>query len=217
MTAGGDGTTRTPVAIWCHTCGIPYAPETAFCAICSAPLTSLDDELVAATPGAPTLSPDKAQAKLRAIEVGVRQSAALPAVESAVPLANLDSAQSAAQSAQLPAVRTLDDAFPNPPRGLLDRVRQRQQAMSDDEVDAAASAIIAQARHADRIDAATGDAPDALALLAGLAPDPLLDEALQRRAERDRAWLIGGIICCVLLILFALIISRTMSIGMLRQ
>jgi len=45
MTAGGDGTTtRTPAAIWCGTCGIPYAAETVYCANCGAPLAPLADE-----------------------------------------------------------------------------------------------------------------------------------------------------------------------------
>jgi len=116
-----------------------------------------------------------------------------------------------------PGVRTLDETFPHPPRGLLDRVRQREQAMSEGEVNAAAAAIIAQARHADRFDPTTGTTPDAFSLLAGLAPDLVLEEALRQRRERDRAWLIGGIVCCVLLIIFALVISRTLSIGMLRR
>ena len=211
MTAGGDGTTtRIPAAIWCGICGIPYAAETVYCANCGAPLAPLVDDVATTAPPSPTLASPKAPA-------------ALPTPELETPLAALvqerlsGTAETAPLPVASPGVRTLDEAFPRPPRGLLDRVRQREQAMSEGEIDAAAAAIIAQARHADRFEPATGTMPDAFSLLAGLAPDPVLEEALRQRRERDRAWLIGGIVCCVLLIIFALVISRTLSIGMLRR
>jgi len=224
MTAGGDGaTTRTPAAIWCGTCGIPYAAETVYCANCGAPLAPLVDEGVSATPESPTLASLKVPAAQQSAAAKEALPAVLPAPELDTPLAALvqgrlyGTAEADQPPVALPGVRTLDEAFPNPPRGLLDRVRQRQQAMSEGEIDAAAAAIIAQARHADRLDPTTGAPRDALALLADLAPDPVVEEALRRRRDRDRAWLIGGIVCCVLLILFALVISRSMSVGMLRQ
>ena len=207
MAGANDGTTKTPAAVWCGTCGIPYAADTVYCANCGAPLAALADETgaVAALLPAPTvLTPPPAH---------IPQVPDAPLVQG-----RLSEGEVEEPSSTVPlGVRTLDDAFPNPPRGLLDRVRQRQQTMSDDEIDAAAAAIIAQAQHADRLDTATGAPRDALALLADRAPDPLMAEALRQRRERDRAWLIGGIVCCVLLIVVALIISRSMSVGMLRQ
>ncbi len=224
MRIGDDGTTtQAQAAVWCGTCGIPYAAETVYCANCGAPLAALADELgvvslVSTTPGAlmaPAVSRTAAPDDL--------SPAALAAPDQDAPLVALaqerlsDGAGAGPLSVAPPGVHTLDEAFPHPPRGLLDRVRQRQRAMSEDEIDAAAAAIIAQARHADRLAAATGTPRDALAPLADLAPDPVVREALQGRRDRDRAWLIGGLVCCVLLILFALVISRSMSIGMLRQ
>lgn len=195
MTAGGDGaTTGTRAAVWCGTCGIPYAAETAYCAMCGAPLVAPDVEAGATRTALSAPDESGGSAAIRSATPGESQIAA-PDVPEAAP-----------QSPDpLPGGRTLDEAFPGPPRGLLDRVRQRQRTLSEDEIDAAAAAIIAQARHA-----------AALAPLVDPAPDPVVEDALQRRRDRDRAWLIGGILCCVLLILFALIVSRSMSIGLLR-
>ena len=207
MTAGDEGATRTSAAIWCGSCGIPYAAETVYCANCGAPLAALADValLVTSEPPAPPQDPL------------ARQGTAADSQPVAPPLPDVGAPLAASVPITPPGVRTLDAAFPAPPRGLLERVRPRQQALSDDEIDAAAAAIIAQARHTERLDRATGAAPEAFALLTGLAPDPVLEEALRQRRDRDRAWLIGGIVCCVLLIVVALIVSRTLSIGILRQ
>jgi len=210
MTGANDGTPKTPTAVWCGTCGIPYAADTVYCANCAAPLADDNGAVVALVP-APT-APTSPFAHIP------EASSAPPSPFVALAQERLFEGELEEPSSTAPlGVRTLDDAFPNPPRGLLDRVRQRQQTMSDDEIDAAAAAIIAQARHADRLDTATGAPRDARALLADPAPDPAMAEALRQRRERDRAWLIGGIACCVLLIVVALIISRSMSVGMLRQ
>ncbi len=218
MTTGDDGTTtQAQAAVWCGACGIPYAAETVYCANCGAPLAALAALAVEADTAAPGL-PVPVDPIIPTAPVSEENGEARSAVLAAQMPERLSGAPGAAQFLVAPpGVRTLDEAFPHPPRGLLDRVRQRQQAMSEDEIDTAAAAIIAQARHADRLDAATGTPRDALAPLADLVPDPVVREALQGRRERDRAWLIGGLVCCVLLILFALVISRSMSIGMLRQ
>lgn len=216
MTAGDGADSKAQAAVWCGKCGIPYAADTVYCANCGAELAPLDavaaaltseparstrpttpDPVFVAAPCEPTIS-------------ATMTSGAVP------PLAGHLQEQPPGQVAgsPAPAMPTLDEAFPNPPRGLLGRVRQRQQAMSDVEVDAAAAAIIAQARVAE-VDA--GAPRDALTFLAQLGPDPVVEAALRRRRDRDRAWLIGGIVCCVLLILFALAVSRYMSVGILRQ
>lgn len=226
MTAGdGGATTGTRTAVWCGTCGIPYAADTVYCANCGAELAALDVAAAPLTPQPPVADDLAAPTAPQGEAIGGSSPVTTAAPDVASPLAarvrerQPDSAEAVVPPVAPLACRTLDEAFPNPPRGLIDRVRQRQHAMSEDEIDAAAAAIIAQARQADRRDPATGaEGPrDARALLAALAPDPAMEEALQRRRERDRAWLIGGIVCCILLILFALAISRSMSIGMLRQ
>jgi hypothetical protein len=89
--------------------------------------------------------------------------------------------------------------------------------MSDDEVDAAAAAIIARAR-SEEFGSDVAQIPrDALDLLQDFLPDPVVQQKLQERRERDRLWLIAGVVCCVLLLLFALLLSRYMSVGLLRR
>jgi hypothetical protein len=221
MTASDDGAiTKAPTAIWCGTCGIPYATDTVYCANCGAELAPLDIFADALT--TPLTAPAD-QSALLAPPKAANDELSPPlnmALESASPLAVRLQGRQAAPVNDLAvpvpplASRTLDEVFPSPPRGLIDRVRQRSHAMSEDEIDAAAAAIIAQARHAET----DADSPrDALALLADFAPDPVVKAALEQRRNRDRVWLIGGIICCVLLILFALVVSRSMSVGLLRQ
>ncbi|HEY8600121.1 MAG TPA: hypothetical protein VIL85_16915 [Thermomicrobiales bacterium] len=106
---------------------------------------------------------------------------------------------------------------PNTPLGLLGRIRPRQQPMSDDEVDATAAAIIARARAEELGDDVAPVPREALDLLQDFLPDPVVQQALQERRERDRLWLIAGVVCCILLLLFALAVSRYMSVGLLRR
>lgn len=208
MTANGDGTTkREEVAVWCGSCGIPYAAGTVYCTHCGA--TLIADAPLPAVPGliiTPAVSPTR--------EDDVPALAAAPPEQIAV-----EQHMSISLGPAMPTTSNppLGQAFPNAPRGLLDRVRQRQRAMSDDEVDAAAAAIIAQARSAGELVGGGAVSPDNLPPLTGFLPDFATDEALQRRQERERFWLIAGIVCSVLLILFALAVSRYLSIGLLRR
>ena len=177
-------------AVWCNTCGIPYAPTTTHCSHCGAPLAG-------DTPDA------------------VGGAAPVPAAP-ALPLATADesptSVVAAAPQLPLPSVPPV-----NTPPGLLGRIRSGKPVMSDDEVDAAAAAIIAQAR-AEELGGDVAPVPrEALDLLQDYLPDPVVQQALQERRERDRLWLIAGVVCCVLLMLFALAISRYMSVGLLRR
>lgn len=89
--------------------------------------------------------------------------------------------------------------------------------MSDDEVDATAAAIIARARAEELGDDVAPVPREALDLLQDFLPDPVVQQALQERRERDRLWLIAGVVCCILLLLFALAVSRYMSVGLLRR
>jgi hypothetical protein len=178
-------------AIWCNTCGIPYAPTMTHCSHCGAPLAG--DTTTAAGVVAPV-------AAAPALPVARPTDAAPAPVVTAAPQVTLPAA--------LPA---------NTPPGLLGRIRTRQQSMSDDEVDAAAAAIIAQAR-AEELGSDVAPVPrEALDLLQDFLPDPVVQQTLRDRRERDRLWLIAGVVCCVLLLLFALAISRYMSVGLLRR
>lgn len=177
-------------AVWCSTCGIPYAPTTTHCSHCGAPLAGDTPDAVGGA--APVLA---APARLA--------SAADESPTSVV---------AAAPQLPLPSVPPV-----NTPPGLLGRIRSGKPVMSDDEVDAAAAAIIAQAR-AEQLGGDVAPVPrEALDLLQDYLPDPVVQQALQERRERDRFWLIAGVVCCVLLMLFALAISRYMSVGLLRR
>ena len=189
----GDAAAATEgVAIWCNTCGIPYAPTMTHCSHCGAPLA--DDTTT-----------------------GVGGVALAPAVQARPVAAPTDEVVPAPVVAATPQL-TFPAAPPvTTPPGLLGRIRPRQQPMSDDEVDAAAAAIIAQAR-AEELGSDVAPVPrEALDLLQDFLPDPVVQQKLQERRERDRVWLIAGVVCCVLLMLFALAISRYMSIGLLRR
>ena len=193
--SGDIASTTEGAAVWCNTCGIPYAPTMTHCSHCGAPLAGDTLDTVGGAAIAPAVL-------------------ACPVVAVADNLPPADVA-AAPQSATVP----LTPAIPpvTTPPGLLGRICPRQQAMSDDEVDAAAAAIIARAR-AEELGGDVAPVPrEALDLLQDFLPDPAVQQALQQRRERDRLWLIAGVVCCILLLIFALAISRYMSVGMLRR
>jgi hypothetical protein len=108
----------------------------------------------------------------------------------------------------------LDAVYPTPPTTVLGRLRKRPRPLSEDEVEAAAAAIIARAREEVANGADDTEPRDALDLLPDLLPDPVVERSLQERQERDRAWIIAGIVCSVLLIICALAFSRYLAGGL---
>lgn len=192
----GDAAAATEgAAIWCNTCGIPYAPTMTHCSHCGAPLADDTAAGIGGVAPAPVV-------QARPVVEPTDETIPAPVVAAAP--------QFIFPSAPPPTPSTT-------PPGLLGRIRPRQQPMSDDEVDAAAAAIIAQAR-AEELGSDVAPVPrEALDLLQDYLPDPVVQQKLQERRERDRVWLIAGVVCCVLLMLFALAISRYMSIGLLRR
>lgn len=189
--SGDTAATTESAAVWCNACGIPYASTMTHCSHCGAPLADDPSSVVGGVVIAPA--------------VPVR-SVASAAPESLEPV--VGAAPQLTFPAALPATT---------PSGLLGRIRPRQQPMSDDEVDAAAAAIIAQARVEELGSNAAPVPPEALDLLQDFLPDPVVQQALRERRERDRLWLIAGVVCCVMLLIFALAISRYMSVGVLRR
>ncbi len=174
--------------IWCGKCGIPYAAPMTHCSLCGAPLADERDPFAAAS-----RAPRAAVQLTPASDQGAREAAA-PSAGSLSPL----------------------PTFPPMVSGnLIRRLRQHQEAMSDEEVDAAAAALVARARAEERLVAADPAARDALERSSAYLPDPRLEAALQQRRERDRLWLIAGFVCCVVLIIVALAISRYTSGGLL--
>jgi len=81
-----------------------------------------------------------------------------------------------------------------------------RQPLSDDEIDARAAAIVAQARKEE----ASGEAKPLFVTGPGVvSDDDLLElEFLPPLRQRDREWLLAGLICCVLLIMGAVAIVR---------
>lgn len=176
-------------AIWCGACAIPYAPATVYCANCGALLAD-DTGAVAGGAFMPTAAPP-----IRAEGEGILVT---PVADAAAP----------------PPTGVATSSVPS---GFVGRIRQRQHVMSDAEVDAAAAAIIARAREAEQ-SADTAPGPrGALDFLPDFLPDPAIEAALRRRRERDHLWLVAGVICCVALIIFALVVSRYMSTGLLSR
>jgi hypothetical protein len=131
----------------------------------------------------------------------------------ASPAEGLDPA-SPTETEDVPPEIDLDAVYPAPPTSLLGRIRQRQRPLSEDEVEAAAAVIIARAQEEIANGAEEASPRDALALLPDLLPDPVVEAALQRRRERDRLWIIAGIVCSILLILIALAFSRYLAGGL---
>lgn len=175
--------------IWCGKCGIPYAVTMTHCSLCGAPLADPSDPFAAAPQVVPPVvaAPSPERQPMTGPGEGVPALPSLPA------------------TAIAPSV------------GLLGRMRQRPQAMSDEEVDAAAAAIIARARAEERLAGDNPLAPASPDLLPSLLPDPATEAALQHRRDRDRLWLIAGFVCCVILIIVALAISRYTSSGLLAR
>jgi hypothetical protein len=107
----------------------------------------------------------------------------------------------------------LDAIYPSAPTSLMGRIRQRPRPLSEDEVEAAAAMIVARAQDASA--SVADEAPrDVLTLLPDLLPDPVVAAALQRRREQDRKWIIAGIVCSIILIVIALVLSRTIAGGL---
>ena len=198
MHARSETSAAAGTAIWCTSCGIPYAPGTPYCANCHQPLIDPREATGSA-------DPDPEPIVARAPEsAGARTPESAPA-----PAPAPDDA---------PPGFDLDAVYPAPPGSLLDRIRKRPQALSEDQVEAAAAEIIARARAEMAVEAVQrGDLPpaprDALALLPDLLPDPVVEDALRRRRERDRAWLIAGFIASAVLILIAIAYSRYLAAG----
>ena len=133
--------------------------------------------------------------------------------DSQAPLQAVDG-EGLADAPDSPPGLDLDAGYPAPPTSMLARIRKRPRPLSEDEVEAAAAAIIARAR-VEIANGAEEAAPrDALALLPDLLPDPVVEAALQRRRERDRLWIIAGLVCSVILIICALAFSRYVAGGL---
>lgn len=197
MQAGTDQSETGSAVVWCDACGIPYAATTSHCRNCGAPLAG--DTVIAATGQPETAAPEGA---------GVAPVA--PAWLGEVPAPTGTLGQFQIEGWALHQLRA--------PIGTLGRrLGKPARPLGDDEVEAAAAAIIARAQAADLVAVAdeTPLAPrDALAFLPDLLPDPVVESALQKRRERDRLWLIAGVVCSIVLILCALAFSRYLAGGL---
>ena len=202
--------------VWCMQCGIPHAAGAIYCSYCG---QSLGDVAGAATDTAPADGPLDA--------LTVAPAPGMAAVTSAEPAAPLG--EPAADAEPPPWVVP---APPETPAARRDRAARttrlprRTAPASDAEIEAAAAAIVAQAKALDEARARPGGtdttrAPETLAAphpeLAGdwpvtrrapSAPPPSLFAAMP---ERERIWLIAGIVLCVVLVLFAIAFARNLA------
>jgi hypothetical protein len=83
---------------------------------------------------------------------------------------------------------------------------RRPQPLTEDEIEARAAAIVAQARNDEASGAAVPLFTDGYSTL---SDDELLElDFLPPLRQRDREWLLAGAVCCVILILGAVVIAR---------
>jgi hypothetical protein len=89
-------------------------------------------------------------------------------------------------------------------------VQRPRQALTDDEIEARAAMIVALARKEEAVGVTVS--PDADGLKS-VTDDELLElDFLPPLRQRDREWLLAGLICCVLLIMGAVAIVRFFAV-----
>lgn len=205
MSAESSGNTATEQreVVWCQACGIPHKAGAVYCSFCSQPLVPLDEHpATALTTALPLAATTPAPA---ADEAPDETAAAAPPTDEdpekqTGALARAIAAHAAEGRAprQMPAVR-----WPMPRRPI---------ALSEEEIEAKAAAIVALARaeEAAGIDATPRPrAPgDDLLNEEGLSPEVGFIPPLR---ERDKLWLIVGLFGCAILILAAVALVRVLA------
>jgi hypothetical protein len=86
-------------------------------------------------------------------------------------------------------------------------VPRRPQSLTDDEIEARAAAIVAQARQEEAQGATEALFPDGAAAMSDAQHIGQLD-FLPPLRQRDREWLFAGLFCCVILIVGAIVMVR---------
>jgi hypothetical protein len=106
------------------------------------------------------------------------------------------------------AARVATQGSPRGGRAAPWRLPRLRQPLSDEEIDARAAAIVAQARKEEASGAVASLADDGL--LPPGSGEPLIADLdfLPPLRQRDREWLLAGIVCCVILIVGAVVIAR---------
>jgi hypothetical protein len=161
--------------VWCRACGIPHDAGTVYCSFCNQPMVPVDPN-------------------------------AEPAGGDDAPLATAspDDSQTGVLARAI-AARSAQGRGPRQRPGGRWKLSRRPAPLTDDEIEARAAAIVALARAEE---AAGLDRPQPTD---SDKPSPL-DEAetfaaldfLPPLRERDQLWLVAGLFCCALLILFAI-------------
>ena len=178
--------------VWCAACGIPYAPTTPYCDSCHQPLqVGPGGELSAAL----AVLADDADSDATDTRSIVDSSDLAPALVIS-PVAEVAVAQPLRQ------------------RGVLGRrFARRPRPLTEDEIETRAAAIVAQARAEelagidepfeldDEADMADDDEDEPVAYVDFLPP----------LRQRDRQWLGAGLVCCVVLIVFAAFFVRFLA------
>lgn len=173
--------------LWCLSCGIPHPPGATHCSHCGKPL-AVDSPVGSAADTPPALA---------------------PAVES----------DNGPGPLPLPEpVLAKPAPFRPTPTSLAARIGGRRSAPMDDAaIEAAAAAIVARAMAEERATDASSLGPAGESAVAGAAwpdrlpPPPREAPVPSGLPDKDRAWLIAGLVLCVLLIVFAVALSRQFS------
>ena len=179
--------------IWCAACGIPHASGTAYCSACRQPLdASVGDDIV------PPPVRDAASRSNVVAALVLRGPQDLTDRPGASP----EESSGAEEAARRPVRQG---------GALGRRIARRPRPLTEDEIEARAAAIVAQARSEEL---AGADAPPPLAPPTdpAFAADPLAYlEFLPPLRDRDRQWLVAGLVCCAALVLFTVFFVRYLA------
>ena len=174
--------------VWCPSCGIPHEAGATHCTFCSRPLAAS----LAGEPASPEIDGDA--------------SAATPPPDPLLPDARTG------VLARAVAERVAARRSPRPARDARWPMSRRPPTLTDEEIEARAAAIVAQACEAEAAGVALSSPT------VGGGPGPLPDaepfsqlEFLPPLRQSDRQWLLAGFVCCGLLILFAIAFVRFLA------
>lgn len=200
--------------MWCLACGIPYAPEMRFCSHCGQSLAATTTDSAAETPeDAPAVPlapvmPAAAREPAPAAPPAPPASATEPAAPPPAPAGQPHAGQ--------PQTPVPDSSFVTR-QSASGRAPRRGAPASEAEIEAAAAAIVARALAAQQAQGAPA-AHAAGEPLPASQPEPHPDLALPYTSGpdsspsplqgKDRAWLMAGVVLCVLVVLVAVVFTR---------
>ena len=160
--------------VWCRACGIPHDAGTVYCSCCNQPMVPVD-------------------------------AADLPDPDDSLPPADTTGDDRTGVRARAIAARAAQGWSPRQRPVARWPLARRPAPLTDEEIEEKAAAIVALARaeEAAGLDRPPTTDDDKSALLDEAEAFAQLD-FLPPLRERDRLWLVAGLFCCALLIIFAI-------------